>query len=76
MKYCKLANDNSEFINIQSNDDTLPLIAACKISGDLYLIDEPEISNKLNIILGSTTTGETTEETNYVKQINDVLGVE
>lgn len=70
MKYFKQAKTNAEYESLQTNDPTLPIVVGKAGSRDVCKMDGNYIINQLDL---NDVPGEPTQETDYQKQLNDVL---
>ena len=72
MKYIILAMNDNEYVATQTNDATSPLIVGKANSNNIYHMSAKYINRILDL---DNVDGVPTTETNYIKQLDDILSV-
>ena len=72
MKNIKLTMNDIEYVAVQTNDATLPLIVGKTNSKNIYHMSAKYINRILDL---DNVDGVPTTETNYIKQLDDILSV-
>lgn len=72
MEYLKLAENKTEFERLTSQDSTLPIVIGAKDSNNVFMMSSERVLSVLDNILDGEE-GTETEETDYVKQIDEIL---
>ena len=72
MKNIKLTMNDNEYVAVQTNDATLPLIVGKTNSKNIYHMSANYIIRFLDLV---NVDGVPTTETNYIKQLDDILSV-
>ena len=72
MKNIKLTMNDNEYVAVQTNDATLPLIVGKTNSKNIYYMSANYIIRFLDLV---NVDGVPTTETNYIKQLDDILSV-
>jgi len=76
MKYLKLTETQEEITAVKSTNPDLPMTAFYTIGEELYFQSEPKLIKKVNEIAGENIAVVQTSETNYINQLNQILGEE
>ena len=72
MKNIKLTMNDNEYVAVQTNDATLPLIVGKTNSNNIYHMSDKYINRILDL---DNVEGVPTTETNYIEQLDDILSV-
>ena len=72
MQNIKLTMNDNEYVAVQTNDATLPLIVGKTNSNNIYHMSANYIIRLLDLV---NVDGVPTTETNYIKQLDDILSV-
>ena len=72
MKNIKLTMNDNEYVAVQTNDATLPLIVGKTNSKNIYHMSANYIIRFLDLV---NVDGVPTPETNYIEQIDNILRI-